>query len=168
MSKAINTERLILRPIHLGDAADVVAGVSSLAVSRWLTLVPHPYDVTDATDFIERNEGLFPQVCAIEHDGRLIGVIGIRRELGYWLSETAHGNGFIYEAARELIADAFADPDREEISSGHFVGNNKSRRILASLGFIQGAKEKATPLSTGEEVVVQKMTLSRAAWEAMK
>ncbi len=168
MSQIIKTERLILRPIRMADAPAVVDGVSDIETSRWLTHVPHPYGLADARDFISANETTFPKVVAIEIDGALVGVSGIGKELGYWLNKSVWGKGIALEAAEALLAHYFATTDADAVRSGYVLGNNRSRKILEILGFSNVEIKRATPLSTGVEIDVQKMSLSRARWEAMR
>jgi len=166
MAQTIETRRLVLRPVNSLDAPDIVAGLSSLNVSKWLTQAPHPYGPADAEDFIEKNKTNFPKVAAITLDGVFAGVVGVRRELGYWLAQSFWGHGIAQEAAAAMVKDRFADPSVTELPSGHFIQNARSRNVLIKLGFADTHREEVTPLSTGVSVILQKMMLTRAALEA--
>lgn len=45
------TARLALRPVAASYEAAVVAGIDDLEVSRWLSVVPHPYTPADFRHF---------------------------------------------------------------------------------------------------------------------
>ena len=166
MTRTIETRRLIMRPVNSADAPAMVAALSSLDVSKWLTQVPHPYGLPDAEDFIGRNAENFPQVAAVTLDETFVGVIGVRRELGYWLAQPFWGRGIAQEAGAAIVAHHFEETGANKISSGHFMDNARSRNVLRKLGFADAHREEVKPLSTGVPVTLQKMVLTRAAWEA--
>jgi RimJ/RimL family protein N-acetyltransferase len=165
MAQMIKTKRLVLRQIAMTDAPAVVAGVAPLAVSRWLTHVPHPYGMADAVDFVSRNEGLFPEVCAVTLDGAFTGVAGVRRELGYWYAEPFWGLGIATEAAAALVRCFFEQGREPVLTSGYLQGNARSRNVLTKLGFFEAQLEEVTPLSTGVPTRLQKMELRHSQWE---
>ena len=166
MTQDIKTKRLNLRPILASDATDIAQAANDLDVSRWLTHVPHPYVLVDAKEFISKNEGLFPQVAVIEHEGTFAGIVGVRRELGYWLSKPMWGKGIAFEASEAMLCHHFGTRDASEIASGYFLGNVRSRKILELLRFSNVSSEQVIPRSTGLETTVQKMRLTRRRWEA--
>lgn len=165
-SNYITTNRLRLRPVGFQDVSDICAGVGPFEVARWLTHVPHPYTKQDAEDFIARNASGFPRVAGIERDGDFIGVVGVQKELGYWLAQKAWGLGYAREAARALV-DVFFDVDDADIlRSGYFLDNSRSRNVLIKLGFQPCEVAQQTSRATGLLTSVQKMQLTRAAWKA--
>ena len=50
----IETERLILRDLQLEDATAIAERIASLNVSRYLAVVPHPYNLPDAEGLISK------------------------------------------------------------------------------------------------------------------
>jgi len=50
----LETKRLILRDLQLEDAPAIAARIAPLKVSRYLALVPHPYNLPDAETFLSR------------------------------------------------------------------------------------------------------------------
>ena len=106
MSLVIETERLVLRPLEVRDASAIARLIGNLAVSRWLTVVPHPYTLEDALEFIEHISG--PWDRAITRDSEVIGVVGIKDSLGYWLGQPFWGHGYMREAAGALVDTWFA------------------------------------------------------------
>ena len=49
----IETKRLILRDLQLDDAPYLAKRIAPLNVSRYLAVVPHPYNLADAKDFLK-------------------------------------------------------------------------------------------------------------------
>ncbi|MGI9393232.1 MAG: GNAT family N-acetyltransferase, partial [Boseongicola sp.] len=80
------TPRLTLRPLELTDADAIVEGVGNYDVSKWLSVVPYPYDRTDADWFLEKTIESRAPIWAIYDDTGLQGLIGLENELGYWLA----------------------------------------------------------------------------------
>ena len=51
MKRVIHTDRLVLCPAYIGDAGRVVQ-IMEYDISKWLILVPDPYSLTDAQDWL--------------------------------------------------------------------------------------------------------------------
>ena len=159
----IETERLVLRPWGLDDVAALARLIGDIEVSRWLTVVPHPYSAADAESFIRDGDPL-GRYC-IELGGQVAGGISVRHHLGYWLGVRFWGQSYMSEAARAVVAYWF-DGGGGDLESGYFVGNQASERILAGLGFQPGVVEATKSCATGEVKELQKMALGRADWRA--
>ncbi|MDQ3328703.1 MAG: GNAT family N-acetyltransferase [Chloroflexota bacterium] len=56
-------------------------------------------------------------------------------DLGYNLAASAQGQGFMTEAAREVIRYAFEDLELHRISAAYLPHNHRSARLLERLGF---------------------------------
>lgn len=166
MTDQIRTQRLMIRQPGLADAEACVRHLGNLAVARWLGMVPHPYTRADAVAFItEYSSGLPKSAFIFDADG-LVGGIGIGDELGYWLAPHAWGKGYATEAATALIDHYFSTTRADAIRSGYFVGNVRSKNVLAKLGFTPTGRRKMTPRSTGLETEHFDVTLTRSNWEA--
>lgn len=163
VTPVIRTARLTLRPVVTADAEDIVAGVNNWAVAKWLAVVPHPYSLDDAEEFITK---IAPQAgpCWAIDDGRLAGIISLGQELGYWLAEDRWGRGFMTEAGRAVIDQHFADPAAGDILSGFFVANERSGAVLQKLGFKPTEERRMFCLARGEDVDSQGMILTRTRW----
>lgn len=57
-------------------------------------------------------------------------------ELGYWIGKPFWGQGFMPEAAGELMRHGFEDLGMKTIWCGYYDGNLKSKRVQEKLGFI--------------------------------
>lgn len=146
----LETERLILRAWEEEDLADLflyasVQGVGEMA--GW----PHHRTMEDSRailqDFKEKKE-----VFALYHreDGKVIGSLGLHkswtddrplysglkiREMGYVLAKDYWGQGLMPEAARAVVTYCFEEVGLDALTSGHFVENNQSKRVIEKLGF---------------------------------
>jgi RimJ/RimL family protein N-acetyltransferase len=147
----------------------VTALVGNYEVSKWLTLVPHPYIRSDAEDFLRLDcAGDIGHLWVIAHDGKLAGVVSVGNELGYWLGEPFWGHGFMTEAAQVVVDYCFASLDLAEIKSSHFVENAGSRRVLEKLGFQDVGAHIHFSRARQAEVPGRSMLLTRAVWEARR
>ena len=163
MTPVLATRRLLLRPIVPDDAPAIARGMSNWDVVQWLTAPPFPYALTDAHHFIDE---IVPDTTtwAIDAGEGLIGVIGVKPDLGYWLDAEYHGQRIMSEAAEAVVAWYFEGRD-DDLVSGHFVGNGVSQRVLRKLGFAETALEDVLQTATQENVKLQRMILTRQAWE---
>ncbi len=57
-------------------------------------------------------------------------------ELGYWLGKPFWGNGYMPEAATELLRHGFEKLGMTTIWCGYYDGNQKSKRVQEKVGFI--------------------------------
>jgi len=165
---ALRTERLVLRPVTRDDIPDIVALLNDYEVSKWLTVVAHPYGRADAEGFLSYLEkrGPFDGYGLTTGGGPVMGVVGIDTSLGYWLGRAHHGQGYMTEAAQGLVGHYFAVSGNDTLKSGYFEGNTASAGVLAKLGFRPVGAERVTSRARGAEVTMKNMTLSRANWTA--
>jgi len=139
----IRTQRLVLRPPVIADAARVSLLAGDYDVASMTGTIPHPYSEQMAAewlaDVLKGEEGV---VFMIERDGTLIGCTGYRgfdadyAELGYWIGKPYWGQGFATEAVRALIAHAFDADGFAYLKAGHFADNPASERVIQKLGFM--------------------------------
>ncbi len=158
----IQTARLTLRPLIPADAGDIAAGLADWNVARWLTRVPHPYSLADAVAFIAANRANAGVVWAITDATGLVGIVGMKREFGYWLARAAWGQGYATEVGQAVLAQHLADPAAQPVISGHIIGNDRSANVLNKLGF-RVTGHVLTPTARGDHVVIRRMVLERLA-----
>lgn len=165
MTPTLKTERLVLRAFSLEDAPVVQAHCGNWNIARMLTRVPHPYGHDLAVSWIASHatdwrNGDVHTFC-IELDGDTIGAVGLRRtavatyELGYWLGEPWWGNGFVTEAARQVGRFAFEELGAEKLTSGHFLDNPASGRVLEKCGFRYTGESMVPCAARGEAVALR-------------
>lgn len=159
----IRTDRLVLRPPETTDADRIATLVGDWDVARWLTHVPHPYDLSDARTFIA-GPGQKGVYMIVAEDG-LVGCVSHRAELGYWLGRAFWGRGYASEAARALVARHFERCD-DNVASGYHLGNARSAAVLSKLGFEDAHVDPAVPTARGDTVAIQRVRLTRAAWRS--
>jgi RimJ/RimL family protein N-acetyltransferase len=128
----------------LRDAAALADLAGNWRVARMLSMMPHPYAVSDAIDFIARVDRGEPpfrgQHLAVLCDHRVMGVVSIAElergpELGYWLGEPFWGKGYMSEAVQAIIDRYFSAADTDRLVCGAFADNHASLRIQEKVGF---------------------------------
>jgi RimJ/RimL family protein N-acetyltransferase len=139
------TPRLTLRHGWPEDAPDLARAIGREEVVRNLARAPWPYSRTDAQDFLSRaftaDAPAFLVFDRTTPTRPLIGGIGVDLhaedgpELGYWFAPEAWGRGFATEAGRAVVAIARNALRLPRLSSGHFLDNPASGRVLRKLGF---------------------------------
>lgn len=181
--KIIETNRLKLRELRKGDEENIVNRIGSINVARYLQVVPHPYNLSDAEWFVnkqikEREKGQreeFTFGITQKEQDQVIGCIGLSKidleqkqaTLGYWLGQDFWGQGIMTEAAKEVIAFGFSELGLKRINVEAVVENQGSNRVIKKLGFVfEGVKRKGMiSKATGEVHDVNKYGLLRDEWE---
>lgn len=164
--------RLTMRPPVLADAEDIALHLTNPNVARMLGSVPQPYWAEDAEEWIA---GLAREPGGLVytiHRERLIGVVsiegaGLEPRLAYWLGEPWHGQGFMSEAARTLLAHAFATGRFEAVVSSVFVDDPASLRVQEKLGFTVTGAGETWCRSRAATVRTWKTRLAAAAFGAL-
>jgi RimJ/RimL family protein N-acetyltransferase len=161
----IVTEKLILRPPTLKDADDIAQNANHIEVSRYLALVPYPYSVKDARNFIKlcrkkAKENPYNFGITLKHSGKLVGMIGFtgldkfsgKTEVGYWLGKKYWRQGITAEALKAMVKFAFHKLKLVRLQADAFVENKASANLLKKIGFKkEGLKRKsARAKSTGK------------------
>ena len=163
ISPVLTTRRLILRPITLDDADEITRGLGNWEVVQWLTTPPFPYSRNDAIHFITAT---IPGTTtwAIDAGDGLIGVIGVKPDLGYWLDAEFHGQHIMTEAVQAVIKWYFTNCDAP-LASGYLVGNRASCAILEKLGFVNTILQTQIHTATQDSVTLQCMELTHEHWQ---
>ena len=147
MRNTINTERLVLRPIGLGDVSELSKLGGAKSVAPMTAMISAPFPELSAEFWImqkcaQARRGLSFAYAVTLGGGELLGVVELTRaevdatlELSYWLGAPYWGHGYMIEACRALIREAGERLGAERISAGVFADNPKSLRLLRKLGF---------------------------------
>jgi 8-oxo-dGTP diphosphatase len=170
----IETQNLHLTTLTPADAAAMVPLANDIGVAGNLGLMPHPYAITDAEDFIARVKKHEADFFAIRlKDMTLIGICGhalqgepLRPELGYWLGRAFWAKGYGREAVTALVAHSFAATGADELTAGVRIGNTASFRILSQLGFKQYGAETVHSRGLNGPMETELFSLTRAVWLA--
>lgn len=144
-STRIETDRLVLRPLRMGDAVDV-AYLIDRQVAEMTSGVPYPASKAMVEDFLSRMEeaGSAKHRSFVIADRRAgpIGVLGFHHthgvilELGFWLGAAFRGRGLATEAVSAAMTWVCDSWGRRAIASGHFIDNPASARVLDKAGFL--------------------------------
>ena len=145
------TARLGIRPATGEDLRAVFEIRTLPEVGRWMPERPTSY----AAFVVRTGElGLLPRTLVMELDGVVIGDLYLRvseawsqvdtadrageeAEIGWCLSPAHQGQGYVTEAARELVRICFADLAVRRITAAAFADNGPSLRIMERLGMRQ-------------------------------
>lgn len=144
----IETDRLILRPWRESDLTDLneyasVPGVGEMA--GWC----HHKSLDETRDILNmfiRNKKTFSIVY--KENNKAIGSLGLEeldpdplegerygREIGYVLSKDYWGMGLMPEAVKAVIDYCFNVLHFDYLTCGHFLSNDRSRRVVEKCGF---------------------------------
>lgn len=132
----LHTERLILRPINIEEAPQVVDLITE-NISYWTSLIPWPYKLEDARSWILSSHPW--ERLGLYLEGKLIGTIRTplsdEDEIGYFIGEEFQNKGYMFEAATAVINFAFENLHLNFISSSTHTQNEASIKLHEKLGF---------------------------------
>ncbi len=139
----------MLRPATADDL-DAVWAIRRLPeVGRWLTRAPETLEAFRPS--FEDPESL-AKTLVIERDGQVIGdlmlaigdawaqaevaddAVGVQADLGWVLHPEHTGQGFAFEAVRELLRICFEDLGLRRVTAACFLANEASWRLMERLG----------------------------------
>ena len=149
-------------PLRYAEA--IVAGVGNYDVSKWLSVVPYPYRIADAEEFLRKIEASANFAWAICDADGLQGLISIEAELGYWLARPVWRKGYGFEAAHAVLSWWFADPHAGALTACVFDGNTRSGDVLAALAFKPIDRRQMYAKAYGQMVQATVMGLAREDW----
>ncbi len=144
--KTLVTKRLILRDLrqtdlkafnhyakkpNIGPAAGWAPHKSLEESHKILSMMIHEQEVWGIT---------------LKQDDSLIGTIGLhvrnfdnaienRKEIGYVIDDTYWGQGYMVEAVLKVLEFGFLTLELDEITCGHSVVNQRSKRVIEKTGF---------------------------------
>jgi len=152
----LQTERLVLRPFSLADAAEVTRMCGDDIIARYIPTMPHPYPPEAATAWLSTHQEKFDAgketIFAItdKADGKLMGAVGLiitpehrRAEIGYWLGAEYREQDYMTEAARAALGYAFKKLELEAVTAHHLRPNTASGMVMQKLGMkYEGCRRK--------------------------
>jgi RimJ/RimL family protein N-acetyltransferase len=171
----LETERMWLRWPRAADAEALARLAGDPAVSSQTASIPHPYNISDAEQFVRRaraeNEsgrGLVLALALKRQPNEAIGVIGAHGSdfrgtalLGYWLGREFWGQGLMTEAACVFVDLVFGMTSLGEIVADALPGNAASRRVQEKLGFATLGEIEIDAPARGGRVKVVRTRLTR-------
>jgi RimJ/RimL family protein N-acetyltransferase len=149
---ALRDDAVHLRPWTEEDAPEIVRCCSDPLIPRYIPVIPMPYSLSDAEQFIERSRTPSDELnlAVAGHSGELFGAIGVAiqpdpgiAEIGYWLSPEARGRGLATRALRLLSAWALRETDIARLQLQTDVENLASQAVATRAGFTREAVLRA-------------------------
>lgn len=142
----ITRDNITLRQVLDSDKFKIAEYCNNQKISGMLRdIVPYPYTLKDADDFIELCKKENPQTTfAISYKKEFAGVIGLTlqtdiyrlsAEIGYWLAEPFWGKGIMTNAVQIVVNYGFYKLGLIRIFSGVLDANNASQRVMEKAGF---------------------------------
>ena len=147
MMPALETPRLILRPLELADAEQIQARFPHWEIVKYLAkIVPWPYPADGARSFLEtralpameRGEAWHWSLRPKTDPAQLIGVISLIRSgdtnRGFWIAPPWQGQGLMSEAADAVMDYWFDVLGFPLLRTNKAVENKSSSRISEKQG----------------------------------
>ncbi len=170
------TERLVMRPPHEEDVADLAALADNRRIAEMLARMPSPYTEADARAFVANSKangfGGAVYALTLAETGALVGCAGLNQterglELGYWIGEPHWGKGYATEAAHALVDLAFRATPITLLNASCRVINPASRRVIHKCGFQYAGQGMLNSLVAGK-VPVERYRLDRRTWSSLR
>jgi len=140
---AIETKRLRLAPLSLGDAQALRELTDDPAITSVVHFLHSPFTLSDAESLIQQGGDGRDQFIGAwrRDDGRLIGTVGTHMrnpdeiEIGYWIAGAMHGRGYGSEAVRGVVMLLEQEFPKNRIIAECRPENTVSWHLLERLGF---------------------------------
>jgi RimJ/RimL family protein N-acetyltransferase len=163
--KQIETPRLIIRPVQLGDEIELNQAInhSLVLLQKWQAWAKNP-SIGATSDFVQRGvfgwqSGYitdFPMVMIHKQDQKIIGASGYNDrsdiyhglyETGYWCDVDYQGHGLVTECANALTRYAFGALNASKVILSIQMNNKKSIAVAERLNFMSEGQTHRDPLS---------------------
>jgi RimJ/RimL family protein N-acetyltransferase len=182
MRDVIETDRMVLRPFAVGDAALLIDLDSDPEVMRFLNGGrPTPHELVEREILprfrahFDRYPGFGPWAARHARSGEFLGWFNLRcsddtppgqAELGYRLRRDAWGCGYATEGSRELIRIGFTELGLDRITANTMTVNTRSRRVMEKSGLrlVRTFFEEWPETIEGSESGDVEYAISRAEW----
>ncbi|MFZ2014211.1 MAG: GNAT family protein [Nocardioides sp.] len=155
-----STERLTIRPVTVADLTAVFGYRSREDVAEWMPGRPTAYD--DWLLLMDQ-QGM-ERTLVLELDGAVVGDLYLHvedgwaqhevreaarstvAEIGWCLDSTHQGQGYVTEAATELLRICFEDLGLRRVKAEAFADNLPSLRVMEKLGMRAEARHRQESL----------------------
>lgn len=160
----LETERLIVRPFTLDDAATVQTLVDHPAIAAPTLSILHPYPPGAAYSWISQHQAeLANDIVTWAIERRAVpGVIGAidmrlthqhsRAEIGYWLGLPYWNKGYMTEAARRVIDWGWREFALRRIQATCLPTNAASARVMEKVGMQREGLLRAYAQKQGQQM----------------
>ncbi|HXH29785.1 MAG TPA: GNAT family N-acetyltransferase [Bacteriovoracaceae bacterium] len=173
----LKTEKLLLRPLEMGDAEAIFEYASNPLVSQFVTWSPHK-SLEDSRGFVRFVHSNYLQhipdafgVCRAQDPEVVIGTVGAFwgnlkaqkiLELGIVLSPRYWGQGMIKEALEFFLPYLWKNFDVNRIQARCLKENIQSRRLLEKIGMKHEGLLRSGLFCKGESRDLELFSLVRA------
>ncbi|MGM0123026.1 ribosomal-protein-alanine N-acetyltransferase [Enterococcus sp. AZ194] len=171
-NQQLETERLLLRPVTLADLEDIYEYGKDEETTRFVFPTYQTKEdaaISIANFFMAAPLGKYGIERKETH--QLMGTIELRvtegnevGELGYALSRKFWGQGFIPEAAMELLRFGFEEMRLNRIYAIHDEDNPNSGRVMEKIGLVKEGRIPAARKVKGKIVTDIQYGLTKEAW----
>lgn len=140
---ALETERIILRPLTMDDKPEIFKWTSDPRFSKFMpyTTYKSPDDANFWLENIYTTDGQLDYGFVLKETGQLIGSGGLNYQseddswaLGYNLRYDMWGKGFATEISKKIIEYARANYSGKIITGTFAIENTASKHVLEKLG----------------------------------
>ncbi len=148
----IRSARLVIREPRPGDGAAMHEGKTESWESlwRWLPWASERGTLADDELYTRQSHIEFLQRTKLvmyvfeASSGRFVGCSGLHdinwreglMEIGYWIRDSASGQGYATEVTRALVRYCFEALHAHKVSISHHEGNIASQRVIKKSGFV--------------------------------
>ena len=176
----LKTDRLLLRPFKLQDAASVFSYASDPEWGKFLP-IPDPYLEDDAVDYVRKSSHTDWQKNAVwalvpvsgDREGRVSGAIHLEiddaektAELGYAVARSLWGHGLVPEGCKAVLQYAFKNYQLLKVDSFADVSNERSWHVMESLGMERVALRRRTRPRESDYVLEVGYSITADLWQA--
>ncbi|WP_208588799.1 GNAT family N-acetyltransferase [Gracilibacillus suaedae] len=175
----LETERLLLRKVSLGDIHDIYAYGSNEEVSKYVTWDTHQ-SLKETLEFVEyiisryESNYLAPWAIEMKEMQQMVGTIDFVSwdthqhiaEIGYVIAQEYWGKGIVTEAVKEVIDFGFNCMDLERIQAKCIVENIGSARVMEKAGMMFEGVLRKTVYNKGKHWDVKIYSILREEFAA--
>ena len=176
----LETERLVLRKLCVGDEEDMYAYARKSEVTRYLLWSPHP-DIYYTRDYLRylatryAAGSVYDWAVVLKSSGRMIGTCGFTAfdcphdtaEIGYVLNPEYRGQGIAPEAVRAVMAFGFDKLALHRIEARFIEGNEASLRVMEKVGMRFEGYRREAMLIKGVYRTIGYSSILRCEYEAL-
>jgi [ribosomal protein S5]-alanine N-acetyltransferase len=175
----LETERLVLRQVHLADAEDVFALRGDYAVTK-LNFGNNYRSIDEAHRLIVRMQDGFDTAShmrfgvTLRGEDRVIGLIGFnhfafadrRASVGFDLRQSHWGRGIMPEALNAVLSFGFEQIGLNRIEADCSIMNLASQRVLQKCGFTYEGRQREQYYYDGIYYDLLLWGILRREWDA--
>lgn len=174
----LKSPRLRLGKVRIKDIPRIAEYANNRKISDNTNNIPYPYTEDDAVKWVStklggfESNGFYVFAIYIKETDEFAGAIGLhldnqhnKAELGYWLAEPFWNNGYITEAAMEILDFGFNTLKLNKIYATHFISNTASERVMQKIGMVKEADLKNHFLKNGKYRDVRQYYITKTQYE---